>query len=437
MKNENGKITELAIPQDINYFKKSNVLLSAKYRSSLIENKILAFSLANIDRAVDDKEGFRVSFGAAELKQIIKTKSGSFYDELKMASKIMLGRTIGIEDPQKNFFEYVTIIVRARYENGTFDVWFNKALQPLLLNIEKNFSILNLRIMMSFKSVYSFRLYEVLKSKAYNKKWENSDNNKFVIEYGTSELKLLLGVVNAENDAVKKELVGKEYPDFDKAVAKATEKMQTDWNTLRRSVIDVAVKEINEKADINVSYKTKKNGKGGRVVRVIFTVENKIKENPEPSAIEATQNGIELNISEEEKEEMLIMLKMKAKKIGYIITLKEAEDICKVANYDKFAIEKAMVIMRGNKTEIEDPVKWLIGAIRNNYIASKAQLERAKENGAMEKVFSKLNIDDFYQYEMEDFIASFEQPEDIEKNKENDIDEDDDDDDIVILDRRV
>ena len=40
---------------------KSNLLIGSKYRSSLLENKILAIALANIDRVQMQKDGSLIS----------------------------------------------------------------------------------------------------------------------------------------------------------------------------------------------------------------------------------------------------------------------------------------------------------------------------------------------------------------------------------------
>ena len=62
---------------------KSNFLIGAKYKSSLLENKVMAISLNKIKDAEEDKEGtLIVRLKASELKKLLDSKSGSFYSQL-------------------------------------------------------------------------------------------------------------------------------------------------------------------------------------------------------------------------------------------------------------------------------------------------------------------------------------------------------------------
>ena len=47
------------------------------------------------------------------------------------------------------------------------------------------------------------------------------------------------------------------------------------WADFRRFILDSAVKEINEKSDLDVSYEKGKTGRGGKVISLIFSIKNK------------------------------------------------------------------------------------------------------------------------------------------------------------------
>ena len=49
-KKESGSGVVPFIPSEINIYPKSNFLIGSKYKSTLLENKIMAYSLANADK---------------------------------------------------------------------------------------------------------------------------------------------------------------------------------------------------------------------------------------------------------------------------------------------------------------------------------------------------------------------------------------------------
>ena len=90
---------------------------------------------------------------------------------------------------------------------------------------------------LGMKSAYSVRIYELLKSYAYQKSKT----------FGLDELKRLLMVDGIESY--------NRFPDF------------------RRKVLEIAVKEINKLTDLNVSYEAIK--KGRKVDKLKFRIETK------------------------------------------------------------------------------------------------------------------------------------------------------------------
>ena len=128
---------------------------------------------------------------------------------------------------------------------------------------------------MSFDSKYSYRLYEILKSKAFHSKNSSSTEEEFSLHYGISELKLAVGVVDTNADAVSK-MLKKHNPDFDKIVNEVSrDKNFNVWSDFKKRVIDVAVKEINEKSDLLVKYELIREGYGGKVTGIIFIFSKK------------------------------------------------------------------------------------------------------------------------------------------------------------------
>lgn len=341
---------------------KSNFLIGAKYKSSLLENKVMAVSLNKIKDAQEDKEGtLIVRLKASELKKLLDSKSGSFYSQLEKVGSSMTGRVIGMSDPETERFHYMSVINNAHYENGELTLEYNKNLNKYLKNIKQNFTKLNLETMLDFKSVYSFRLYELLKSRAYYPKGVNGDNT-FVISYDLAELKLDLGVINAELDKVRKILNDSQTPNYEEALEASPEKVFTTWFEFRRNCIDVAVKEINDKRDkteMVVDYKPKKSGQGGKVYGVDFYI--KLCKSINQGTSQAV-NGDNAELSEDDKLNFYDEIR---DLIEEGIKSKDARAIAEASGFNMDLIREKYTI--AVKQDVDNIVGWLIAAIKNDY----------------------------------------------------------------------
>lgn len=396
---------------------KSNSLIGAKYKSTLLENKIITYALANVHDIVDDTAGggYRFTFSSAELLHILgmSSRSGSFYSRLKEASLAMTGHVIGFEDEKSQTFEYISLIHHAKYENGKFSIWFNKAIsKEYIFDLKANFTKLPLLTMMNFKSVYSFRLYELLKAQSYPRKGQ-IDKTQFRIQFGISELKLELGIVNAELESVKRVLMGNVHPtdeDYDRAVEKSPEKMFSDWSSFRRSVIDVAVKEINTTPStmMRIDYDTQRAGRGGKVSKIIFHVE----------IIEQSNEILPKNkssVSEDEKDDVVERLLDALSEIGFRFKIKTCRMLAEKANWDEHLLFKVVQILNASKDTIEDPTGFMISAIENDWFASRNQVNKMKERGIIkfrnrEDIESPYFVDATGQLEIETGYHNFEVP---------------------------
>ena len=97
-------------------FAKSNDLVSAKYKSSLLENQIMAIALTRIESNVkDNKQVLEAKLYPFELKRLIGDPS-HIYRTLKVLSKRMVGHNIFIETPNGGFKTHA-IVTDAEYED--------------------------------------------------------------------------------------------------------------------------------------------------------------------------------------------------------------------------------------------------------------------------------------------------------------------------------
>ncbi len=343
-------------------YKKSNFLIGAKYKSSLLENKILAVSLTKVRK---DENGQLIStVTASELKKYMKKTNGSFYDQLYCCADNLANRQIVMEDRENNKFMILNIVQTALYDNGKFTVKYNADLEKYLYGLQQNFTKLSLPVMMSFKSVYSFRLYELLKSKAYYPRDKKKAENLFRITFSLSELKLDLGAVNSSYDRVQRVLKGSS-PDYDKAVEAAKEKTFARWGDFKDRVIDVAVNEINSmpEACMNVSYELGKAGRGGKVYEVSFIVKltSAMAGLMEPEVVAVPVITADIGVVEQidsllEKEDMRV---------------RDIKAIAVAAENDFVRVKNAYDIYRKQKVKAANFTGWMIAAIKDGYQDSK------------------------------------------------------------------
>jgi len=362
---------------DIEY-QKSNFVISSKYRSTLLEQRLLTIGLAQIQTAIEDKDGdLCCDISASDLRKLLNTNDGSFYKQLELAAAAMAGRTIGWSDPKTAQFDYVSLITRCTYKNGVLSIFFNGKLKDYIKNIQNKYTILSLEQQLLLGNVYSFKLYELLKSKMYFPKNVKRGGNKFTTEFGLAELKLNLGIVNSELDVVRKILRSSETPDYEKAVSVSPEKLYDKWYDFRKYVLEPAVVEISEKTDIRVNYTPTKSGRGAKVVSIIFEAvyKNEI-------VINDTVQNILLNkeLSQKEKENILDKA---SDVIDIPLKLKSIKAICEAADYDLDKIEKANKVMSA-AGEVENPTGFMISAIKNSYEEA-VQAPEKKKSGRKPK----------------------------------------------------
>ena len=119
-------------------------------------------------------------------------------------------------------------------ESGIMQIKFDELLEPYLFQLKKNFTQYEFYNVLAMKSQYSIRLYEILRSYEY----------KHSIEFNIYEL--------------KEKLMGEHYERY---------------QDFRRRVLDVAVKEILDFSDINVTYEAIK--EGAKYSKVLFTIYRK------------------------------------------------------------------------------------------------------------------------------------------------------------------
>lgn len=380
-------------------YKKSNNLISAKYKSTLVENKLLNISLSKVNelRAEDvEIEGetvhvFTSVMHSSELVNTLGVTRKNLSTHLKSAYKKMAARQIGIEDDRGNF-AYRNLFIGSDYNNGVFKLYYNPLLGKYYKQVEKSYTKLSLEAMMSFKSIHSLRLYELIKKECYIKGKESYDGPYIVYEvpYSVAELKLSLGIINADAPEVRSVLDSSNPPDYERAVDVAKEQKFSKFNDFKSKCIEPAIEEINETIpDMNIEYKLEKSGRGGKVQTITFIVkETNAKAKQEKEDVEVTLSELDEDDFIDEIRDMISGIKTR-----------EARSIAEAAKWDMALISRKYEMSKSQN--IENIVGWLISAIKNDYTEPVAKMKSNQRSTGFNN-FSERTYD--YEELMKDMI---------------------------------
>ena len=219
---------------------KSNELIQ-RSRFSLTTNqqKIVLYLISKLN--YKDTEFKEIEIDIKDFCDVcgIELNSGRRYNEIKNSIKQIADKSMWIEKQNGDetlvrWIEKPTI----RKNNGTITLKLDEDLKPYLLNLKERYTEYSLIYTLPMKSKYSIRLYELLKSKHYNKKL------KYSINYNLQEF--------------KKSIDAEKYNSF---------------KDFRKRVLEKAIEEINKYTDIIVEYKTIKSGKA--INEIEFIIETK------------------------------------------------------------------------------------------------------------------------------------------------------------------
>lgn len=208
---------------------KSNQLIEASYRLDLVEQRII---LAAIVAARDSEKGLGEGFLTIRSRHFAQTfgmEEGSVYGQLKAALQSLYQRSVTFYDiDPESGMERVTQarwISSASYINGagTIQLRFAPEMVPYITRLKPGFTQYRLERIGRMSSAHAVRLYELLAQ------YRECSERKIAI----ADLKSML------------ELDG-EYDRLD---------------NFKRRVVDVAVAQINEHSDLQVSYAQLKTGR--------------------------------------------------------------------------------------------------------------------------------------------------------------------------------
>ena len=211
----------------------SNKLIEASYRLRIGQQKFLRLMASMVKR--DDEDLKSYEFKIADVMDLFDTKNQSCYVELDKQLRELMGNVLTFYIGKRKI--YVPMLVLADQEPGTgvLKVQFHPVLKPLYLNLNKEnpFTMYELSNALRLRSIYSLRMYELLKQ------YQKVGWRKLTIEEMREMFQLELN----------------EY---------------SRYNDFKRKVIIQAQKEINEKTDISFDYEEIKTSRKVTAIRFII-----------------------------------------------------------------------------------------------------------------------------------------------------------------------
>lgn len=365
--------------------------------SSVLESHILLACL-KFAKKEEGEEGLVARLSTNELRNLMNLSGNSIYTTLKRIAGRLINKSIFFEDDETQHFLYFNMITKCEYQKGTFSCYFSKDITPHIHNLKLPYTSMSLNLLFSFKSNFSYRLYEIMKTHEYK---IPKNNAPVTIIIPLSELKLELNVINTEEPRIRDELL-KKNPDFDKIVNELSkEKKFQDYTAFRRVVLEPAIREVNEKSDIFLSFEPVRSGIGGRIIAIRFYVQKNI-----------GQKDLILQKSEDIEEKALRIQEVFNIITDVQITQKDAIALLNIAENDLNRIERAYLLSKKQKF-IKNFIGWMTTAIKEDYQDSIEVMEGSQENAEtvaiykenvrnnedsfVEKTWEKIRKSDMYQ----------------------------------------
>lgn len=216
--------------------KANELIQKSRFNLSLQQQKIVLYLISQISQYDED---FKIyEFSIQEFCRVCGIDLGH-YTELKNQIKTIADKSIWIETEKGE--ETLLRWIEKPYidkNSGMIKIKLDKDMKPYLLQLKENYTSYEVIFTLYFKSKYTIRMYELIKSIHFH------ELEEYKREYRLDELRKLLDAEKYQN-----------------------------WINLRQRVIEPAINEINEYSDKIVSYEPIKRGRS--IDRVRFIIRSK------------------------------------------------------------------------------------------------------------------------------------------------------------------
>jgi len=314
---------------------KSNTLITSNYDLSVQEQKII-LTLASMVQPQD--ENFKpYIFKIHDFMELLGIESKTKYTEIPKITKELMQKVFEIKRGNKVI--QLSWLSSVEYEKGTglVELEFSPKLKPYLLELKGLHTSYKLENILSLKSKYSIRLYEILKSNLF----------KNDIEIELEDLKRMVG---------------------------ATEKAYKTYTNFKSKVIFQAQNELPLKTDICFEFKEIKTGR--KVTSLKFYINTNKTKN---KAIEEACVTLEGKYTNEEEKHFIELINEVKSIFKENIEGFEAKSILDTAKGNINIIKEKYEIAKVTPG-IKGIVGWMCDAIKRDYQQLKGKVDNGSFN---------------------------------------------------------
>ena len=219
----------------------NNMVLHSASNLTLNELKLLRLIIMQTQKG--DNELLEYELSAKDLCKLLEIKNKDMYKRLDTMTTHIMQEVVRIGDDSKQEWKKFHWVDVCEYKKGIITIKLSEQLKPYLLGLHKCFTRYQLSEIISLKSIYAIRIYEIINGYLNEKNLPHAD---VAIEFSVS------------------------IDDLRKATD--TEKKFERPYDFRKKVLDRALKEINEKSKYHVSIKEYR--KGHSVAGYEFLIES-------------------------------------------------------------------------------------------------------------------------------------------------------------------
>jgi len=315
---------------------KSNKLINCNYDLSLQEQKII-LTLASMVQP-QDTEFAEYEFKIKDFIKLLGLKDQSKYTELPKITKELKKKVFEITEGTDLIQVSWLGGVRYKRKEGLLILSLDKGLKPYMLGLKELYTSYKLENVLSLKSKYSIRIYEILKSNLYKKN----------IEVDLEDLKSMVG---------------------------AKEKTYNTYANFKSKILIRTQKELKNKTNIDFDFEEIKTGR--KITSFKFNIKtNKTKLENEIAATKANEVDEAPKVNETYIENVKSIIKIA---IGKEITDKSANEIYKCATkhkkYGKNPLELINEVAEYSKTQ---SIKGFIGWFKSTVTGYEKPIETSK-----------------------------------------------------------
>lgn len=230
-KNANTNVLVEASPDyDItrNTITKSHALSRAYYRLGLVEKRCMEALISKLHPLRSDNDWQEIELTALEYSKAYNVAQNIAYRDIAHAVEVLMRRVISADriNGKKGKVE-MTVMSFAEYKDdeGKISCAFNHRIVPYLIGLREKFSSYPLNKAVNFSSSYTWRFYEILVSWAQPSKKTGGRFMGWIDRQSVEELREMLGVPTSYK-----------------------------WSDFQKQVLEVAQTELQEKANIVITF---------------------------------------------------------------------------------------------------------------------------------------------------------------------------------------